>query len=336
MPRENQNYSGPIQSMITDSINQLKKSILCTVTRVYEDNHVDIKIPGNDGKLNYVRIFGKCKKDDEALLIFGEKDTPYVIADMGDIITKFGLNQPAANKFNYAIITKNTTNITYEELWILSNAYYDYNAARFVKIDPTHTSFGIQIQANGTYPGEAELGYSDNVGINIWRNPKTSDVYKDTSVYDYTDFDEKGYLGAKRLSDNVWVEFAISSGWNNSFMIDSYGGMTIGGSGFEIDGNGLLPFTRLTHSTATINGDSYVLLGLLDNAYHNANGCDTNNTWSWFIGLRIPYSSYTKDNKNASFVVMYNDTEYNSSDIHELNSSDWHVVFEVDKNGIVE
>ena len=211
------------------------------VNKIYDDQkHIDVKL--EDGSiLNYVLQIGQPVIDDDVIVVFpdGNSKRRVAITPNNHIIQKFRLNQESAGKFNYAIITKTEGTITYEELWILSNAYYDYTAERFVKIDDTHTSFGVQIQANGTYPGEAELGYSDNVGINIWRNPKKSDVYKDTTAYDYTDFDNKNYLGAKRLSDNKWVEYAISSGWNNSFMIDSYGGMTIGGSGFEIDGNGL-------------------------------------------------------------------------------------------------
>ena len=62
-------------------------------------------------------------------------------------------NTSAEAKFNYAIIKKTLNAITYEELWILSNAYYDYTNSRFVKMDINNTSFGIQIQANGAYPG---------------------------------------------------------------------------------------------------------------------------------------------------------------------------------------
>ena len=256
-----------------------------------------------------------------------------------EIIEKLGLNQISSDKFNYAIITKSDSYITYEEFWILSNAYYDYDVNRFVKIDDTHTSFGIQIQANGSYPGEADLGYFDNVGINIWRNPKKSDVFKDTSSFDYSDFDNNSYIGAERLSDNVWVEYGIASGWSNSFMVDSYGGMTIGGAGFEVDGNGIFPYTRLTSSAyVDSNGDTYYLLGLLDNAYHPTLygwDCDSNGTYSWFIGLKTPEKSYLiKDNPLTKFVVMYNDTPADSENIHYIDKSRWKTIFEIDINSI--
>lgn len=265
------------------------------------------------------------------------------------LIEKLGFDQESASKFNFAIITKeeetnNGDTIMDEEFWILSNAYYDYELKRFVKIDMSHTSFGVQIQANGSYPGEAQLGYSDNVGINIWRNPKATDVYKDTTNFNYSDFDNNNYIGAERLSDNVWVEYGIASGWSNSFMVDSYGGMTIGGAGFEIDGNGIFPYTRLTSSSyVDSNEDTYYLLGLLDNAYHPTLygwDCDSNEHYSWFIGLKIPEKRYLiKDTENAKFVVMYNDTDHNGNDIHSLDVSKWHTIFEVSADtvsGIVD
>ena len=260
------------------------------------------------------------------------------------LIEKLGFDQESAGKFNFAIITKeeetnNGDTITDEEFWILSNAYYDYDVNRFVKIDDTHTSFGIQIQANGSYPGEADLGYFDNVGINIWRNPKKSDVFKDTSSFNYSDFDNNSYIGAERLSDNVWVEYGIASGWSNSFMVDSYGGMTIGGAGFEVDGNGIFPYTRLTSSAyVDSNGNTYYLLGLLDNAYHPTLygwDCDSNGTYSWFVGLKTPEKSYLiKDNPLTKFVVMYNDTPADSENIHYIDKSKWKTIFEIDITSI--
>ena len=72
--------------------------------------------------------------------------------------SRFGFDQENADKFNFAIITKTLNGLEYQEMWILSNAYYDYESQHFVKVDPMSTSFGIQIQAKGSYPGEAELG----------------------------------------------------------------------------------------------------------------------------------------------------------------------------------
>ncbi|WP_406532515.1 hypothetical protein [Methanobrevibacter sp.] len=261
-----------------------------------------------------------------------------MLTEVKKVIYGDGYASDSEEKFNFAIIKKTISNITYEELWILSNAYYDYEVERFVKIDTTHNSFGIQIQANGSYPGEAELGYTDNVGINIWRNGKSSDVYKDTSTFDYTDFDENNYIGAKRKSNNKWEEFGVASGWNNSFMVDSYGGMTIGGAGFEVDGNGIFPYTRLTSSAYTDeNDESWYLLGLLENAYHPTLygwDCDKNDNYSWFVGLKTPnrQDAYlVKENAYAKFVVMYNDNSGLGANVdeHALDVGSWTTVFEV-------
>ena len=281
--------------------------------------------------------------DELARYVYGnEKEST---TDVDTILEKLGLNKESSNKFNFAVITKKQPNLTYEEFWILSNAFYDYANQKFIKIDPTHTSFGIQIQANGTYPMEDELGYMDNTGINFWRNPKKSDVYKDTTTYDYYDYEINNWIGAKRKSDGKWIEWGISSGWSNSFMIDSYGGMTIGGAGFEVDGNGIFPYTRLTSSVyIDENNHKYYLLGLLDNAYHpTLSGweCDSNSTWSWFIGLKTPQlidednnEVYLhKDNTGTKFVVMYNDTSPSTS-VHTMNMSDWNTVIEIGSDGI--
>lgn len=322
---------GTLQGIAQDAIDDLPSIVYGQAIQYYDGT---VTVRTDEGTLENIRCVGTPVNGCSGVVIPVDGEHVYIPLE-DSIYARFGFNQESASKFNFAVIKKETTNITYEEFWILSNAYYDYNLKRFVKIDGTHTSFGIQIQANGTYPGEAELGYSDNVGINIWRNPKKTDVTKDTTNYDYTDFDDLNHIGAKKRSDGTWVEFAISSGWNNSFMIDSYGGMTIGGAGFEVDGNGMFPFTRLTHSIITIGNNRYALVGILDNAYHGSSGCDSNNTYSWFTGLMTPLVDDTnkKDNKNASFVIMYNDTTYDSAHPNTIDNSKWHIVFEVNKDG---
>ena len=144
----------------------------------------------------------------------------------------------------------------------------------------------------------------------------------------------KGYIGCKRLSDGKWVEYGISAGWNNTLMLDSYGGVTIGGAGIEVDGNGIFPFSRLTNSKHVINNVEYYTLGILDNAYHSFTGCDSNSTYSWFIGLLTSGENNIKDNAAAKFVVMYNDTDYDAENEHYLDNNSWHIVFQVGTNGV--
>ena len=289
-------FAETIIETIQSELSSQPAPVQCTVTKTYDNQHVDV-ITDDGSELENIPCVCGNAVDSTGILIFTDNDANNPIAIVDDniksIIRKFGLNQPSSDKFNYAVIKKETTNITYEEFWILSNAYYDYDLKRFIKIDETHTSFGIQIQANGTYPGEAELGYNDNVGINIWRNPKKSDVelsfpnWRTDTVNDFYPFMEHNQIGlGSKTDETYWKEYAVFPGWNNSFMIDSYGGMTVGGAGFEIDGNGLFPFTRLTHSIATINNQQYALVGVLDNAYHAGSGCDDNSTYSWFFGFK--------------------------------------------------
>ena len=75
--------------------------------------------------------------------------------------------------------------------------------------------------------------------------------------------------------------------------------------------------------------------GILENAYHDLSGCDTNTQYSWFAGFITPISeSNIKDTANTRFIIMYNNTT--SSDEHELDNTQWHTVFAVDVNGMVE
>ena len=259
--------------------------------------------------------------------------------------SRIGLDEEASSEFNFATIDKTKGTTRYIEYWVLANAYYDSDLERFVKIDADATSFGIQLQAKGTYPGEEELGYSNNTGINFWRNPRTLDVSKDTTLYDYTEWDTYGHIGAEYRTgehQGEWREFGISSGWSNNFMTDSYGGITVGGAGLEIDGNGIFPYTRVSSSTYSDGNNTYYLLGLLDNAYHPKTSewkCDSNEYGAWFFGLRYPESNGHKDASNAKFIIMYNDMSsidptsqgYN---IEQMNISDWEVIFEADTNNI--
>lgn len=300
---------------LKDEINDLKNRATILEGRAtnLENNKVD-KIPGKDLSTNDYTNEEKQK--------------------LQSIFTKLGFDKQDSSKFNFAVISDGDN----KEYWILSNARYDYDVSRFIKLNPNYTSFGIQIQAEGTYPREEGIDNS-NVGINFWRNPKSSEYYQDISIYDYTDVNDNNYIGAKQLSNNEWINFGISSGWNNMFMLDSHGGMTIGGAGLEIDGNGIFPFTRLTHSTyKDENNHIYYLVGILDNAYHPTQWnwqMDNNNQPAWFFGLKTPeQSDLLKDNQNTSFVIMYNDTAYNSQNIHELDVSKWHIVFEIDKDTV--
>lgn len=104
----------------------------------------------------------------------------------------------------------------------------------------------------------------------------------------------------------------------------------------ETEWDSLVPSVRLTHSIYTdSSSNKYVLFGLLDNA-RSGGGCDTNFTYSWFVGLMTPVDGVLKDNTSTKFVVMYNDTSYDSDNENYLDVSDWHIVFAVDVDGVVD
>jgi len=234
-----------------------------------------------------------------------------------DLITKFGFDKDGQDKINFAVIKGTRNGLAYDEFWLLSNARYDYETELFYSLDKTKTSFGIQIQMNGTYPGE-EIIDPNNAGINVWRHAANTAA--------------------------SWNSFGVVNGWINHLMLDSYGGITIGGAGLEVDGNGITPYTRLSSSAYTDeNNQTYYLLGLLDNAYHPTTsgtwGLDTNKTYSWFMGLRTPAATsgnISKDNTKTEFVIMYNDTPYNASNPNLLDKTKWHVLFNVNPQETIE
>lgn len=158
------------------------------------------------------------------------------------------LNDPF---FNTATIHTIRNGVEVHELWLLINARYDETAKRFKRINVDNFSFGWQMQACGTYPGEENIGDLDNQGMNLWKANGKKAYSVGDPARDQTGED----IGALQ-PDESWREFGIMLGWNNLFMCDSYGGVTIGGSGIEIDGSGTSPLSRL--SLGKFSGGSLV------------------------------------------------------------------------------
>ena len=332
---EEKTFAEEIEILVKDIANNNPAPEKCTITKNYSNpNYVDVET--NDGtEYKTIPLLGSNKINTNGIVLFldGNGDNPIVITSIAE---RFGFNQLNAEKFNFAVITKIENNIEYQEFWILSNAYYDYDDKYFHKIDLHNTSFAIQIQGKGSYPGEAELGYYDNSGINIWRNASienlagVSDEQKRCLV-------EKGIIGEYDANNNIKT-FSVLCGWNNSFMFDSYGGMTIGGAGFEIDGNGIYPYTRIANCLYTDkNENEYGYIALLHNAYNSTRygwDCDNNRTYSWLMGIHAPIDENLGGNNldlsQADFRVMYNDTPHNEENIHELDMKKWHTIFKVD------
>ncbi|MDD6050938.1 MAG: hypothetical protein PUC00_06665 [Clostridiales bacterium] len=188
--------------------------------------------------------------------------------------------------FSTAQLERVAGTVTNKEYWFFVNARWDEETRRFKRIDIGKNSFGIQMQAAGTYPGEETLGYIDNQGIGYWRA-----IGRD---YFLTHGDT---ANAAAVSEDIgtmigdeWREFGVYLGWNNCFMLDSYGGMTIGGAGFEIDGNGIYPYSRLSMCKhEDVPGSvGYAFMGTLWNAYHQLLGSDDEAQCDYAAGFKAP------------------------------------------------
>lgn len=233
--------------------------------------------------------------------------------------------------------------IEYLEFWFLINATYDDSTMRFNRVDITRNSFGIQLQGKGTYPGEAAFGDDVNQGIGFWRATGTKyfEVNGDTDT-------AKKLTQAIGYDDNgTWRDFGVYVGWNNCFMMDSYGGMTIGGAGFEIDGNGFNPYGRISlskfggGSKTSNNPEDYLfgMNGICWNAFHQLYSSDDINDDSYFFGLKAPIDFYQDGSetinlssnkcsmKDTSLVFM----RRQAGSGHTIE--DWKTVFEIKNTG---
>ena len=263
------------------------------------------------------------------------------------LIEKLGFDKDEITNFNFAVIDQMREGIQNVEYWILINAYYDYDDELFHKIDLDQTSFGIQMQAKGAFPGEATLGYEDNSGINVWRNPSAANLSWAPETQKVL-FNQ--HIIAEYDEQHNIKTFQVSCGWSNAFMFDSYGGMTVGGTGFEIDGNGIFPYTRVADCIYTnpTDGKEYGYFGFLQNAYNSTRygwdgdpdawGCDSNDTYSWLVGLHAPVDENLGGNfldmDQADFRIMYNDSPYDAEDIHTIATNRWKTILKVTPQNI--
>lgn len=250
---------------------------------------------------------------------------------VNELVTLAGTGLSSDGDFNTAIIERTENNVTSLEFWFLANAKWNETTNRFQRVNYCKNSFGIQIQASGTYPGEAALGFTGNQAIGFWRaiGKETFQAIGDTTSANALTRD----IGIS--VDGEWKTFGTYLGWNNCQMLDSYGGITIGGQGFEIDGNGLYPYTRVSYSRHedTAGVDGYAFLGLLWNAYHNLNASDNEALADYALGLKAPidYTSGSASNNadmtNTSFVIM----KRSAGEGH--TAADFYPVYELDMNG---
>jgi hypothetical protein len=201
--------------------------------------------------------------------------------------------------YNFQTIVGEREGVPFTEMWVFVNAYYDEKTQRFKRVNVDNFSFGWQWMGGGTYPGEASIGDTINQGMNLWKaNGKKAYGVGDPSR-DLTGED----IGALQ-GDGSWREFGIMLGWNNHFMLDAYGGMTIGGAGFEIDGSGTSPFKRV--SVGLFSGGSsdpsrpiqdykFAYNGECWNTQHGLWNKDEDQLAGYFYGMESPVNFYDQD-----------------------------------------
>lgn len=242
--------------------------------------------------------------------------------------------------YNFAVIEGVRGGVSYTEVWLLINAWYDHNTRRFKRVDVNNFSFGWQMQGGGTYPGEESFGDFINQGMNLWKANGKAAYSEGDPIREQTGEDIGTMIG------DTWQEFGIMLGWQNAFMVDSYAGMTIGGQGFEIDGNGTYPYKRV--SLGKFNGGStdpnkvysdygYAYNGTLWNAFHGLFSSDSSSSNSFYWGMVSPidfydtgyYNPYSNrasmDNTKFVWRMLPKNTE--------AKAENWVDVFEISDNG---
>ncbi|MEK4006100.1 hypothetical protein [Paenibacillus sp. FSL H3-0333] len=196
--------------------------------------------------------------------------------------------------YNFAVIEGVRGGVPFTEVWLMVNAYYDYATHRFKRVNTMNFSFGWQWMGGGTYPGEENIGDFVNQGINLWKANGKAAYAEGDPARDLTGEDIGAY------ENGEWREFGIMLGWNNHFMLDAYGGMTIGGAGFEIDGSGTSPFKRVSlgkfsggsRDGKAVNDYVYAYNGTCWNTQHGLWNKDEDQLDGYYYGLESPINFY--------------------------------------------
>lgn len=196
--------------------------------------------------------------------------------------------------FRFQNVTETRSGVTSNSLWLLANAYYDETDGFFYRIDTSKFSFGLQIQASGTIPGEEAID-SVNQGYIIWKaNPTNTELGKKIGC------DSSG---------TFYGTYANYYGWNLGFLFTAYSHMVIGGQGIEIDGAGTMPFARVLLSPDFIPGRTTpreIFAGFVQNFYADFSGRDQANKESWFYGVRSQnLDENTNQADNGRFSITY-------------------------------
>ncbi|HEY4429564.1 MAG TPA: hypothetical protein VGN87_00855 [Paenibacillus sp.] len=248
--------------------------------------------------------------------------------------------------YNFTVIEGVRGGVPYTEVWLLVNAWYDYDTKRFKRTDVNNFSFGWQWQGGGTYPGEENIGDFINQGINLWKANGKKAYSEGDPARDQTGED----IGALQ-PDGSWREFGIMLGWNNHFMLDAYGGMTIGGAGFEIDGSGTSPFKRV--SLGLFSGGSsvpnrpvteykFAYNGTMWNTQHGLWNKDEDQLDGYYYGLESPVNFYDQSDTQVNLGSARALMQKMKFVVKKLAGyvrptvENWQNLFEIDQDGQVE
>jgi hypothetical protein len=137
----------------------------------------------------------------------------------------------------------------YGDLWITENLYLD--ADGFRRYDTSKYAFGLNFRARHRVPGENDFG------VVLWVAPPGPNPIPPL-----------GYPGSLQV------------GWD----LTQHKDLVVGGSGVEVDGNGLKPYARFVH--ARENGPANAIwTGIATNLFLNLIGRDDSSTRSWFMGF---------------------------------------------------
>lgn len=246
--------------------------------------------------------------------------------------------------YNFATITGTREGVEFSEMWVLVNAYYDPASERFKRVNLENFSFGWQWMGGGTYPGEASFGDTINQGMNLWKANGKKAYAEGDPMRDATGEDIGVMVG------DVWTVYGMMLGWQNAFMVDSYGGMTIGGNGFEVDGAGTFPYIRLSLGKFSGGSDvvgkpyqdyGFAYMGFLWNAYHGLFDSDQTLTNSFMFGMESPINFY--DGEGGTFNPTSNRASMDDvklvwkkrtgGESHHVEH--WHNVLEVSDTGAI-
>ena len=143
---------------------------------------------------------------------------------------------------------------------ILINATYDDQIANqttaFSRLDTTRIAWWIDVRSKNVIPGEEEIGGAK--GICFWR--------------------------ARADASQPLNGYSNADGWELRAVVTENGNIVVQ-SGMEMDGNGFLPYGRVTHYTDNVTTPTVELTGLLKNLFLDFSGADVSGDPSWFAGF---------------------------------------------------